>query len=324
MLLEAQVAEDLRLEEITSADEAEHFRNEWDELWMRCSDATPFQSPDWQLAWWNAFGDGKELCIFALRERETQRLAALLPTCNLPNESKLIFVGAGISDELDLLAAPEIRAEAARIFVSHIREQRHRWSMCDLEPLPESSRLRSSARAIDVTPVLDPAAPLPAKLQRNIRNRERRAAKLGSFTIERASFANFDELFAALIRLHRIRWERRGERGVLCDPAVQRFHAQAARGLLRRGILRLYVLRIASEIVAAFYGFLHRGRIFYYIGGFEPEFDKLSLGTLLIAHAIDEARRAGAREFSFLRGAEPYKYLWGAKDRHVYSRRLIG
>jgi CelD/BcsL family acetyltransferase involved in cellulose biosynthesis len=54
----------------------------------------------------------------------------------------------------------------------------------------------------------------------------------------------------------------------------------------------------------------------YYLGGFEPEHARLSLGTILTARAIRHAIEAdGAREFDFLRGDEPYKYTWGAQDR---------
>jgi len=38
----------------------------------------------------------------------------------------------------------------------------------------------------------------------------------------------------------------------------------------------------------------------------------------MIGHAIEEAVRAGASEFDFLRGKEAYKYKWGAKDRPTY------
>jgi len=43
---------------------------------------------------------------------------------------------------------------------------------------------------------------------------------------------------------------------------------------------------------------------------------------LLIAHAISEAMREKAGCFDFLRGAEPYKYAWGAHDLHTYRRTI--
>jgi CelD/BcsL family acetyltransferase involved in cellulose biosynthesis len=60
-------------------------------------------------------------------------------------------------------------------------------------------------------------------------------------------------------------------------------------------------------------------RCYYYIGGFDPRFAALGPGTLLIAHAIEQARLEGAAAFDFLRGAEPYKYRWGAASRPTFQ-----
>jgi len=59
-------------------------------------------------------------------------------------------------------------------------------------------------------------------------------------------------------------------------------------------------------------------RASYYLSGLDPAFQRLSPGTVMIGHAIEEAVRAGASGFDFLRGKEAYKYKWGAKDRPTY------
>jgi CelD/BcsL family acetyltransferase involved in cellulose biosynthesis len=87
-------------------------------------------------------------------------------------------------------------------------------------------------------------------------------------------------------------------------------------------LLRLYALLINDRILAVYYGFLSKGRAYYYLSGFEPEFEKYSLGTLIVGHGIEETIREGANEFDFLRGQEAYKYKWGAQDRFNYRRQL--
>ena len=67
---------------------------------------------------------------------------------------------------------------------------------------------------------------------------------------------------------------------------------------------------------------LDGARAYYYIGGFDPSRARLSPGTIMIGHAIEEAIGAGARTFDFLRGREAYKYAWGAVDLPLYGRRL--
>ena len=95
---------------------------------------------------------------------------------------------------------------------------------------------------------------------------------------------------------------------------MRRFHRDAVDRLGRAG-LRLYLMRLVGRVAGAYYGFHHDDRAYYYLGGFDPSFSFESPGTILVGHAIEEAVREGAREFHFLRGAEAYKYEWGAKDR---------
>jgi CelD/BcsL family acetyltransferase involved in cellulose biosynthesis len=77
-------------------------------------------------------------------------------------------------------------------------------------------------------------------------------------------------------------------------------------------------LRIGSETAAVNYGFHVRDRAYSYIAGFNPDFAKVSPGSLAVRHAISEAVREGAQEFDFLRGGEFHKYRWGASDRRQY------
>ena len=88
-------------------------------------------------------------------------------------------------------------------------------------------------------------------------------------------------------------WFRRGGSALRC----------ADRGKTRSGILRL--CRPRSRLRVS-----DRDR---------PAFSFESAGTLLLGHVINESWRMGAREFHFLRGAEAYKYSWGAVDR--FNRR---
>ncbi len=322
MLLENCVSQNLAIEELESIDRAEALRPEWIALWERCPNGTPFQTPEWQLAWWNAFGADKKLCLMLVREAETRRLVALLPAMILPEQSKLMFAGAAVSDELDILAEPEFAERAAQIFLNQIRNERHRWTECEFQPLPEHSPFRDGAKVCGVTPIVDLEKSIPANMRHNLRRYRRRAEKIGNIEFRSASEENFDELFSALIDLHCAEWNRRNHAGVLCGKTVRHFHTRAARALLLRGMARIYALCINGRIAAGWYGFMCREQMCSYIGGFDPDLTRLSLGTLILGHAIAEAKREGANRFNFLRGAERYKRHWGAEDHYVYSRQF--
>jgi CelD/BcsL family acetyltransferase involved in cellulose biosynthesis len=81
-------------------------------------------------------------------------------------------------------------------------------------------------------------------------------------------------------------------------------------------------LRIDGRIIAVLYGMHAHRRTYFYLSGFDSEFARLSPGTLIVAAAIEHARREGAGAFDFMRGREPYKYRWGAIDRPNAMRRL--
>jgi CelD/BcsL family acetyltransferase involved in cellulose biosynthesis len=81
---------------------------------------------------------------------------------------------------------------------------------------------------------------------------------------------------------------------------------------------------LEGKIIAVFYGMAdprqRKNRsIYYYLNGFDLEYKDLSPGTLLLALALEEARKEGAEGIDLLRGGEEYKELWGAEYRPTYA-----
>jgi CelD/BcsL family acetyltransferase involved in cellulose biosynthesis len=46
---------------------------------------------------------------------------------------------------------------------------------------------------------------------------------------------------------------------------------------------------MAEGVAAVFYGFAGKGRTAYYLGEFEPMYQRYSPGTMVIAHAVERA-----------------------------------
>jgi CelD/BcsL family acetyltransferase involved in cellulose biosynthesis len=164
-------------------------------------------------------------------------------------------------------------------------------------------------------------AGLNGKFRKHLRYDLRRLLERAEVRFEEATSATLDELMDALLRLHKARWQQRGEPGVLAHEPLQRFHRAVAASLLASGELHMHALRAGGEIIAVAYGFVTHGRVYYYLGGFDPEWESFSVGSLVIRHSIESAIRKGAREYDFLRKGEAYKYRWGAQDR--VNRRLV-
>jgi CelD/BcsL family acetyltransferase involved in cellulose biosynthesis len=309
----------------------------WLELWERTPAATPFQTPAWLLPWWRRFGHG-ELLTFALYRGG--RLAGLAPLFVEAGARRLVPIGLGNSDSLDVLLEPELGPAGAACLLERLAAHRKRWARCDLEPLPSSSPLLNAplpsgmeARIdpYDVSPVLIlPSSTdalwhdLSRHQHRNFRQSRHRLERAGDLRIEAADRSNLEEHLEALFRLHGLSWEARGEPGVLATPEVRAFHREAAAGLLELGQLRLYALRLEGAIIASLYGFAGHGRFYCYLGGFDPAFAYYAPGSLLVGLAIEAAIGEGLRTFDFLRGAEAYKYAWGARDARLYRLSLRG
>jgi CelD/BcsL family acetyltransferase involved in cellulose biosynthesis len=306
---------------------------DWTALWRRVPDGTPFQHPAWLLPWWRAFAHG-ELWVLGLYGGG--RLAGLLPLYREGGREggKLLPLGAGVTDWLDVLAeegvplAPAVAAlpelaGCARIEFPGLPD----WSPLRAMPVPPGAREEGGAE--DTCPILvlpegvpDLSAVLPASQLRNLRHTRSRALMAGAVEMEAATPASAARLLEELFRLHAARWAERGEPGVLADPAVRAFHRLAVPALAEAGLLRMYGLRIGGRLAAVHYGLGDGKRVYYYLGGFDPELAPLGPGVLAIGHAIGEALREGAREFHFLRGRERYKYAWGAVDRASRARRF--
>src|SRR5947209_7570817 len=273
---------DVRL--IDDLGELEALAGAWDALWRRSPIATPFQSPAWLIAWQRVFAPGDLRCAAAFADGQ---LAALLPFYLERGRlgRRLMPMGVSISDYLDILVDPR-RPEAAHAAVALLFETEwEEWRLENLAPGAEALRLELPPGADEtcfeqeVCPVIalqgdNLSACVPARQRRKQRRALAAAQRLGA--VARESEWPADAFLDLLFALHRERWERRGERGVLDDARVQAFHRAALPGLQAAGAARTLALTIGGRPVAAYYGFAWRSRAYAYLGGFDPSFEEAS------------------------------------------------
>ncbi len=301
----------------------ERLRPEWHALWRRTTGATPFQSPDWLLAWWHQFGTGSPNVAVL---RADGRLAGVLPLYVL--DGRLLPIGAGVTDIQDALLDPVLPPSS----VGALLEAALSDLRCELTDLPPGSPLRSAEpppgwraklHEIDSCPVLCLSDGIPRARLRKLRMARHRTARIGGFTTEIATASTVMELLEQLIALHQARWQEIGEAGVFADTRLAAFHREAAPALLAYGALRLQVLRFADRVVAAVYALLALGRLMLYLHGFDHRYAFESPGSLLLGEMVEQAAAEGRNEIHFLRGDEAYKYAWGAVVRRNATRTLL-
>jgi CelD/BcsL family acetyltransferase involved in cellulose biosynthesis len=293
-----------------------------------------FQRPEWIVAWCRAFGTG---ALRTVALRRAGRLVGLAPlhVRRQGGARVLELLGTGVSDYPDVLIDPHCAPEATRALFRWIAEDAA-FDSCAFDCLradsvllhaPAPRRFHDGVEHAEVAPALDLRAgltawlaDLPRVVRTNLRRGWNRASRIG---LERDhGDGDRDEYLTALVALHGARWNARGEAGVLATAETQAFHRAVIAAFGARGMLAFRGLRSAGRLVAVVYAFRDRDCERLYLSGFDPELAHSSVGTLAVHHAIECAAERGAHEVDFMRGAEAYKYAWGARDRLLYRRRL--
>jgi GNAT acetyltransferase-like protein len=269
------------------------------------------------------------------------------PTCStVPGDAKAIFFGASYhADYASVLAAPaDLPAVAGAVAeaLAGPPDSAHGskdWDVVDLRRLRPTDPALSALEAAlaqpgwqvareqeDVCPVITAPsgdwdgylATLDKRDRHEIRRKLRRAEAVGAMTIEiSAPTVNAIEAF---IELHRARF---GEKGLFPDnPGGERSRRFVHRlAELERddpqGQLQVGLVRCAGRLVFAMVAFDDGTTCFLYNAGIEPTAREVSPGITGAALYFKDRLAAGRRRFDFLRGAEPYKYEWGAVDEPI-------
>ena len=81
--------------------------------------------------------------------------------------------------------------------------------------------------------------------------------------------------------------------------------------------LRLHLAYAGPTPIAALFAFQMKDRIYLYNSGFDPDFCQLSPGIITIGQDIKSGIEEGFKYYDFLRGAEAYKFGFGARTRYT-------
>jgi CelD/BcsL family acetyltransferase involved in cellulose biosynthesis len=162
-------------------------------------------------------------------------------------------------------------------------------------------------------PLADRGAGPSASFVRQLRRFTRRLEREG-VRFEWVAPAQVDErLLATLFELHARGRARRG--GSAFGTEQLAFHRRLAeRSGAGRGPAAV-VARRDEAVAGVLYGFWWQDTFAAYQSGWDPRFARHSMGNVLVLHALERAADEGAHTFDFLRGSEPYKYRFGARDR---------
>lgn len=320
----------------------------WDEVVSDTAAPNVFLTWAWLSSWWECFETGTPW-IVVVRERETGRVVGLAPFFyqRVPRSGpvlsrQLAFMGCtvGSPDHLDVVARAGWEVIVAAAVARRVLERRPRWDVLRLEGMAAQSllveqlldRRRRWPVLVWETPcpwvALPPTweeyvAGLKRKVRYNLRSRARRLERDSELPVRFETVAQPEELPSALEALFALHQGRReiDEPGAFGDASKVRFHRLVAERFLRAGGLRLSLLKVGDQTLAAAYCLRVGDVVSFYQTGFDPDWSKYGPGAAIVAHAIESAIREGAREFDFLRGDHAYKDQLAAEVRQ--DRRVL-
>jgi CelD/BcsL family acetyltransferase involved in cellulose biosynthesis len=263
--------------------------------------------------------------------------------------AKAVFFGASYhADYATVLAAPRDLPDVAEAVVEWLAtpgaDAAHpgRWDVVDLRRLRCGDAAADACAAAfgrreiaagwtlnvereDVCPVVvlpDGAdfdgylATLGKKGRHEIRRKVRRAEAAGEVRLEDSTDPVAD--LEAFVELHQKRF---GEEGLFPETeggtASRLFFRRLFELLGPDGTIRLTFVTVGGRRIAAGIYFETADSYLYFNAGVDPDARDLSPGIVLIARLVERALAAGKRRLDFLRGHEPYKYEWGARDEPI-------
>jgi CelD/BcsL family acetyltransferase involved in cellulose biosynthesis len=315
-------AGDLALEPIDSIESAPHA---WAELAERSGNI--FSTREWASIWWRHFGHGRRLHVTACRDSDGD-LIGILPLygSSVGPLRTLRFLGQGPADELGPVCDRSEVERVAGVLSAGLRDRQWPWHILIADRLSGAcdwGRLLG-ARTLEreQSPLLRIAgsswegflAARSSNFREQVRRRERKLAREHRIAFRLADSASLERDFEVLVALHGLRWG--GGSPAFAGP-MKRFHREFASCALDRGWLRLWLLEVNGDPVAAWYGFRFAGSESYYQSGRDPAWDRYRVGFVLLAHTIREAFNDAVGEYRMLRGGESYKDRFATEDRGV-------
>lgn len=160
-------------------------------------------------------------------------------------------------------------------------------------------------------------------LSRNTRyqiNRcERRYQKRGQVQLQRPdSVQGALELFDRIGPRHLQRWGTGADQSGFANPEFVHFHRELIRTQWAEGGVDLVSLMAGNQEIASYYNLLHKGVVYFYLGGMETEADnRLKPGLLGHALCIEDYRHHGFHYYDFMGGDERYKANLGQLHRQL-------
>jgi len=328
----------MRFEIITTTEKFKNLKKSWNALLISSGIKSVFLSWEWQYTWWEQYRDRLEQPeLFIVIGYENEKPAVIFPGYieyeNKGNARSLFFLGSRFesTDYLNFISAVKNKSgtiEQICDFLLNTGRQIDIWRFINilekdelLNVLAEYSKSKNfySARHHHrICPYIklsgtweDFVNGLSKNMRYNLRRRTRNLFKKHNAQFIRLTKkAEIDKAIEILFDLHEKRFTMKEDKSIFQKELRHDFHKNVSRRLADADILRIFQIKIDSEIAATLYCFEFANEMMYFQAGFDPKWEKISVGLVLMGKCIEYSYQQKLEIFDFMRGAEDYKFKW--------------
>lgn len=339
----------LRVKIIEANEDFAGLRGQWNELLEHSEANTIFLTWEWLYTWWQHFNSGRQLAIILI-EHDDQLVGIAPLFCEyirirgfIPLQS-LQWLGTGEvgSDYLSLICKVGYEEEVCKMVCEQISHNAKNWDLLRLTDLPSTGQAYSNFftffdkdKSFDCQSGREYVCPyielkgyswgsflkdLSVNMRYNLRRRNRQVFdELGAKVIRCEYKTDIAPFLDSIFDMHLKRWALRGGSDGFSTPQVHAFHQAVAAQFFNKGWLRLYLLEIDFHPVAGIYGMEYKDTFYFYQSGMLPEWDRYSVGMVLLGQTIKDSISRNLTTYDFLHGTESYKFKWTQTLRHTSS-----
>lgn len=350
-----EISATIEISAVRDAGQLADLRQDLVELHRSSRPGSPFEHPAWTQTWVGHFlPDGDLECVavrdraaggaligFAPLYRARYSAAGLNATCIRP-------IGTGrqqaLTEVVQVLALPDRTQDVLRAVIQHL-ETLPDWNWVQLSLNPDQGWLvpqwlndgasavithRNARPFVILDDLPSDVDALRGRLKRNVRESIRRcrnrSAKFGDMTFRSTSDATeVEPLIGTLVDLHRMRSHMAGrvKHRDIFGEGQQAFLTEAATELAKEGLARVHLAEHRRRPVAALLVLSDGGTDYISATGLNPDYWELSLNTMLIFNALEQAVAQNRSAVNLSTGPDIAKMRWSSTVRTYHDFAVV-
>ena len=311
----------LVLEVVHDLDRLVLLREEWNHLLAGSAGDSVYLTHEWMTTWWRHCGGTGDL--FVVLVRDGGHLIGIAPLMIVRDHWRgvparyLRFVSFPLADRTDFILSRRRAACVEALIDLFLRESR-RWDILHLTEILETSEtlgcLEDSCRRRNLllTKRLSSRPPFirldrdwdviqagfSGKFRRRLRVDRARLVKRGQVRFERVvpRTGEVEALIRLLAQVERRSWKGKWGVGFLTRAGQVDFALEVSQALAVRGSLDVALLWLDERLIAYRFGFRYDHKFWDYNVAYDPAYEDLAPGHVLLGWLIEDSCRIGLRE----------------------------